>query len=325
MPSMSANGARSAVQLGDEVATALSEGAAVVALESTIIAHGVPRPRNQELAHELEDIVRQHGACPATIAVIDGVPKAGLDSSELDRIAKDSDFRKFGLRDLALAMAGHANGATTVSATAYVAARAGIRVFATGGVGGVHRGWAESWDESADLEALARTKVTVVCSGAKSILDVPATLQRLETLNVPIVGYRCREFPGFYLHSSHQPLDWWVEGPDEVAAIMLRQDDLGVSAALVVANPVPIEAQLDPDLHDKVLGAALDAAQREGVSGQELTPYLLARMVEGTSGASLEANLVAVKGNAALAAQVSMAWAARRTAVDGVQTGTVGP
>jgi pseudouridylate synthase len=309
MPVSPATGAPAVVELGDEVAHALARGDAVVALESTIISHGLPRPRNHELALALEGIVRDQGACPATIAVIDGTPKAGLNSGELERVAFEGGFRKLGLRDLALAMASSSSGATTVSATAYLAAKAGIRVFATGGLGGVHRGWTESWDESADLEALARTKVTVVCSGAKSVLDVPATLQRLETLNVPVLGFRCREFPGFYLHSSGERLDWWVEEADQVATVMSRQDKLGVTTALVLANPVPLEAQLDPELHDRVLTQALEAARADGVGGQALTPYLLARMFEGTAGASLEANVTAVKGNAALASRVATAWA----------------
>jgi pseudouridylate synthase len=240
-----------------------------------------------------------------------GKPRIGLSEIELERIAADTGFRKLGLRDLPVAMATGTSGATTVSATAYLAARGGLRVFATGGLGGVHRGWADSWDESADLETLSRTKITVVSAGVKSILDVPATLQRLETLNVTVLGYRTTEFPGFYLHSSGQPVDWVVDSPDGIVSVMQYQDELATCSALIIANAVEIKDQLDPDLHDQVLAGALAAAEREGVNGQRLTPYLLGQMVEGTNGASLEANLAAVRANVALAAKVSLAWSAR--------------
>jgi pseudouridine-5'-phosphate glycosidase len=198
-----------------------------------------------------------------------------------------------------------------VSATAFLAARAGIRVFATGGLGGVHRDWTSSWDESADLDLLSRTRITVVCSGVKSILDVPATLQRLETLNVTVAGYRTATFPGFYLHSSGEPVDWAVDSPQQVAAIMRGQDSLGgPESALVVANPVPQDEQLDPALHDRVLAEALAAADRERVTGQASTPFLLDYLAQHTGGASLEANLAAVRGNARLAAQIAASWSA---------------
>ena len=228
----------------------------------------------------------------------------------MERIAHDPDLRKLGFRDLAPALASGASGATTVSGTAFLAARAGIRVFGTGGLGGVHRGWVHVQDESADLGLLARTRITVVCAGVKSILDVPATLQRLETLGVGVLGYGTDRFPGFYLTDSGEPVDWTVRSPEEVAAVMRAQDALGGHrSALIVANPVPRGQQLDPALHDRVLAEALAAADREGVTGQAITPFLLAYLTDRTGGASLEANLAAVRGNVALAAGIAAAWA----------------
>ncbi|MEV6103394.1 pseudouridine-5'-phosphate glycosidase [Streptomyces sp. NPDC051940] len=291
--------------ISPEVRAALDTGRPVVALESTIIAHGLPRPRNAAVAAELEGLVRAGGAVPATVAVIDGTPRVGLGKEELDRVANDDGMRKLSVRDLAPAGALGASGATTVSATAYLAARAGIRVFATGGLGGVHRDWTATQDESADLGLLGRTRIAVVCAGVKSILDVPATLQRLETLGVTVLGYGTDEFPGFYLRSSGQPVDWTVGGPREAAAVLRTQDGLGVSAAVVVANPVPEAEQLDPALHDRVLAEGLAAAEREEVTGQAVTPYLLAYLTEHTAGASLEANLAAVRGNVRVGAEIA--------------------
>ncbi|HTX01258.1 MAG TPA: pseudouridine-5'-phosphate glycosidase [Acidimicrobiales bacterium] len=303
-----AGGDGSVAVLSEEVLEASQRREPIVALESTIISHGLPRPRNLEVAHELESIVQKNGACPATIAVLDGVPHIGLGPAELQRISSEEGTRKLGLRDLAVAMATRSTGATTVSATAFLAAACGIRVFATGGVGGVHRGWLQSWDESADLLALSRTHVTIVAAGVKSILDIPATVERLETLNVTVIGYGTAEFPGFYLHSSGHRLDWRVDSPATVAEVMRCQDALGDQGALFVANPVPPELQLDPALHDRVLAEALDSAEHAGIGGQALTPYLLDRMVRGTDGAALEANLAAVRGNCALAATIAAEW-----------------
>ncbi|MEU1347138.1 pseudouridine-5'-phosphate glycosidase [Streptomyces sp. NPDC005775] len=298
--------------LSAEVRAALAEHRPVVALESTIIAHGLPRPRNLRVAEELEQIVRSAGAVPATVAVLDGSARVGLDKTQLERVAEDPAMRKLGHRDLAPALATGASGATTVSATAFLAARAGLRVFATGGLGGVHRGWTETQDESADLRLLARTGITVVCAGVKSILDVPATLQRLETLGVGVLGYGTDRFPGFYLSSSGEPVDWTVRSPEEVADVMGAQDALGgPQAALIVANPVRREEQLDPVLHDRVLAEALDACRERGIAGQAVTPFLLDHLMRSTGGASLEANLAAVRGNVALAARIATAWAAR--------------
>ncbi|MFK0256844.1 pseudouridine-5'-phosphate glycosidase [Streptomyces sp. NPDC090445] len=299
--------------LSEEVREALEQGQPVVALESTIITHGLPRPRNLAVAAELEAIVRAEGAVPATIAVVDGVPHVGLDKEQLERIAGGEGVRKLGHRDLAPAVAAGATGATTVSATAFLAARAGLRVFATGGLGGVHREWAQTQDESADLRLLARTRITVVCAGVKSILDVPATLQRLETLGVTVVGYGTERFPGFYLASSGEPVDWTVHRPEEVAEVMAAQDLLGgPESALLVANPVDKAEQLDPGLHDRVLAEALDECRKQGITGQEVTPFLLGFLVRATGGASLEANLAAVRGNVALGAGIAGAWAARQ-------------
>lgn len=297
-----------AVRLSDEVGGALRERRPVVALESTIIAQGLPRPRNLEVARELEDIVRRRGACPATIAVLDGVACVGLDEAQLVRVAEDPSLRKLGRRDLPVALALRASGATTVSATVWLAAVAGIRVMGTGGIGGVHRGYSETFDESADLSVLSAARVTVVSAGVKSILDVPATLERLESLSVSVVGYRTEYFPGFYLHSSGRLVDWSVGTPAEVAEVMRRQDELGITSALLVANPVPEVQQLDPSAHDRALSEALASAQREGVTGQPLTPYLLASLVRATGGASLEANLAAVRGNVGLAADIAVAF-----------------
>ncbi|WP_086740872.1 pseudouridine-5'-phosphate glycosidase, partial [Streptomyces glaucescens] len=239
--------------VSEEVREAVAAGRPVVALESTIIAHGLPRPRNLQVALELEEAVRQEGAVPATVAVLDGRPRVGLDKQQVERIANEEGIRKLGHRDLALAAATGASGATTVSATALLAARAGVRVFATGGLGGVHRQWTVTQDESADLGLLARTRITVVCAGVKSILDVPATLQRLETLGVAVAGYGTDRFPGFYLSDSGHPVDWTLDSPRQVAEVMRAQETLRLpESALIVANPVPEAEQLDPELHARV-------------------------------------------------------------------------
>lgn len=297
---------RHAPVLSTEVRDALAEHRPVVALESTIIAHGLPRPRNLQVAMELEELVRKAGAVPATVAVLDGLAHVGLTTGQLERVAGDPAIRKLGHRDLAPALARGASGATTVSATAFLAARAGLGVFATGGLGGVHREWTETQDESADLRLLARTGITVICAGVKSILDVPATLQRLETLGVGVLGYGTDHFPGFYLSSSGEPVDWTVSTPQEVVDVMRAREELGgPAAALIVANPVPEEEQLDPEVHDRVLAQALDACRERGIVGQAVTPFLLEYLMRETDGASLEANLAAVRGNVQLAARIA--------------------
>ncbi|MET7390085.1 pseudouridine-5'-phosphate glycosidase [Streptomyces sp. NPDC005529] len=298
------------IVVSEEVREALDARRPVVALESTIIAHGLPRPRNLQVALELEEVVREEGAVPATIAVLDGRPHVGLDDKQVERVANEDGIRKLGHRDLPLAVASGASGATTVSATALLAARAGVRVFATGGLGGVHREWTVTQDESADLGLLARTRITVVCAGVKSILDVPATLQRLETLGVAVAGYGTDRFPGFYLSDSGHPVEWTLGSPEQVAEVMRAQDGLdSPESSLIVANPVPREEQLDPSLHARVLADALRACEAEGISGQAVTPFLLGYLVRHTDGASLSANLAAVRGNVRLAGRIAAAWA----------------
>jgi pseudouridylate synthase len=296
------------IEVAPEVAAALDSGGAVVALESTIIAHGLPRPENARIAREVEDAVRAAGAVPATIALLDGIVRVGLDDAALDAIASRDDVAKCSARDLPLAAARGASGATTVAATAHVAARAGIRLFATGGLGGVHREAQETWDESADLVALSRTDVCVVCAGVKSILDVAATLERLETLGVGVAGYGTDRFPGFYLADSGYPAPWRLDSPEEVAAALRARRELGIDSALVVANP--LDEQLDPALHERVLAEALAAAEAEGVRGRDVTPFLLARFHSETGGESLRANVRLVLRNAELAARIAVAAAA---------------
>ena len=270
-----------------EVAEALEKGSPVVALESTLISHGLPRPDNLEVAREAEGAVRAEGAVPATVGVIAGVAKVGLEAEDLELLATAENVRKLSARDLAVAAAKGSDGATTVAATAHFAALAGIRLFATGGLGGVHREARESWDVSADLATLARTPVAVVCSGVKSILDVPATLEHLETLGVPVVGFRTERFPGFYLTDSGSPLDWAVESEEEAARVIQALPTLGFeSSGLVVANPIPEAEQLDPGLHDRALRAGLEALRHRGVRGKEVTPFLLDHFVRETKGES---------------------------------------
>jgi pseudouridine-5'-phosphate glycosidase len=301
-----------------EVSEALAAGRPVVALESTLLAHGLPAPRNRVFAGELEALVRAHGAVPATIAVLDGVPTVGLEAAGLARITDPaSEALKLSVRDLAPAAALGRTGATTVASTAWLAARVGIRVFATGGLGGVHRvgagGHGEaSYDESADLPTLATTPITVVCAGVKSILDVGATLERLETLGVTVLGWRTSDFPGFYLPTTGHPLDWRVEDADQVAAVMTATTRLGTPGAVIVANPVAPGDALDRGLHDLVLAGALAAADRAGLRGKAVTPFLLAAFHRETAGASLEVNLAVVRGNARVAAAVAAAYVARR-------------
>jgi pseudouridylate synthase len=292
-----------------EVAGALAAGDPVVALESTIISHGLPRPDNLRVAREIEGTVRAAGAVPATIAVLDGAVRVGLDDAALATIA-GPDVAKVGVRDLAIALVRGIPGATTVASTAYLADLAGIRVFGTGGLGGVHRAAAESYDESADLFTLAETPVTVVCAGVKSILDVPATLERLESLSVGLVGYRTDRFPGYYRSDSGQPVPWRVDSPAEIAEIMAARNRLAQRQALVVANPLPESEQLDPRLHDRVLATGLTELSASGVRGKDVTPFLLAYFHEHTAGASLAANVRLVLGNAELAARIAAAYAA---------------
>jgi pseudouridine-5'-phosphate glycosidase len=300
-------------RVSEEVADALAERRPVVALESTIISHGLPRPRNREAAADFESVLRAAGVVPATIAVLDGVPRVGLDEAGLDRIA-DEDLVKASIRDLPVLTARGGSAATTVAATMRLAALAGVRVFATGGLGGVHRGYVTTFDESADLGALAAHPVAVVCAGVKSVLDIGATLERLETLSVPVVGYRTDVFPSFWLPDSGHALDWRVDAPGEVAAILAAQDALaqpGATPGLVVANPVPGDLAWERVEHDRVLAAAFAAADAAKVRGKAVTPFLLSFIVQASGGRSLEVNLALARNNVAVAAQVAAAYAAR--------------
>jgi pseudouridine-5'-phosphate glycosidase len=298
------------VLIHPEVSAALADGRPVVALESTIISHGLPRPDNLRIAREIEDAVRAGGAVPATIAVLDGDAHIGLADDALDRVAGDDSVVKVSVRDVATVAARGGVGATTVASTAHLAARAGIRVFATGGLGGVHRGARDTWDESADLITLSRTPVLVVCAGVKSILDVAATLERLETLNVGVLGYRTDRFPGFYRADSGHPLDWRVESAAEVAAVLRARELLGTDAyGMVLANPIPSADELDAELHDRVLRGGLAAADAAGIHGKEVTPFLLDYFHRETHGASLAANVALVLSNARLAGEVAAQFA----------------
>ena len=291
------------MRVHEEVRTALDEGRPVVALESTIIAHGLPRPDNLRVAREIEDVVRSGGAVPATIAIVGGEVRIGLDDDALDALANTDGVAKCGVRDLAPVLARRAFGATTVAATSHLAERAGIRVFATGGLGGVHRGAAETFDESADLGTLARVGICVVCAGVKSILDIPATLERLETLNVTVLGYKTDTFPAFYLTSSGIPVTWRVDTPAEAADVLRARLAVGAPGAVVVANP--LDEQMDPDLHERTLRDGLEAAAAAGVKGRDVTPFVLERFHSRTEGESLRANVRLVLRNAALAAQIA--------------------
>ncbi len=301
----------SLVEVSPPVSAALRSGAPVVALESTIISHGLPRPGNLDAAREFEAILAGQGVTAATIALIDGVPKIGLTADDLVRIATDDSVVKVSSRDIAIAVAQKVTGGTTVAATSALAARAGIRVFATGGLGGVHRGASETFDESADLTVLSRTPVTVVSAGVKSILDIPATLERLETLGVAVVGYRTSRFPAFWLSDSGCDLDWRVDSAAEIAGIMAARDAFGEQAALLVANPLPPGQQLDPRLLEGALAAALAAADAQGIRGKAVSPFLLEEIQQVTGGVSVGVNLDIARGNIDLAAKISQQWTER--------------
>ncbi len=292
------------IRLRPEVAEALAWGRPVVALESTLIAHGVPQPENLALARELEAIVDSEGGVPATVGVIHGQPTVGLTAEELERIATGAEIPKLSVRDLGPAAARGSDGATTVAATALLASRVGIRVFATGGLGGVHRETRDTWDESADLTTLSRTPLGVVCAGVKSILDVGATLERLETLSVSVIGYGTNRFPGFFVTDSGFTIDWSVDSPGEAAEVIKAQvHDAGV----VIANPVAPSDQLDPELHWRVLSDGLAAVRDQGIRGKAITPFLLEYFRVHTGGASLQVNLTLVRANARLATQIAAA------------------
>lgn len=293
------------VTLSPEVAEAKSAGRAIVALESTVISHGLPWPDNLKLAQELESIVRHHGAVPATIAIIEGNVKAGLSPNEMERLATgDTPVRKVSRRDFGSVIAHREYGATTVAGTMLVAYMAGIRVFATGGIGGVHRGAA--WDVSADLPELSRTPVAVVCAGTKSILDLPRTLEWLETYGVPVVGYQTREFPAFYTPTSGLMLQDSVHHPQEAAALLAAHWGFGMRSGVLITAPIPASAALDPAKIEADIQQALADADAKHVVGKDITPFLLSRLVEISGGESLQANLALLRNNASVAAQIAV-------------------
>jgi pseudouridylate synthase len=293
--------------LSDEVSDAIASGRGVVALESTIISHGLPTETSARTAREIEAAVRRAGAVPATVAVVDGAVRVGLTDDALVRVAEEDGVVKTSVRDLGPVLAKGLTGATTVAATSYVAHLAGIRVFATGGLGGVHRGARDTWDESADLAALAAAPVTVVCAGVKSILDTAATLERLESLSVPVLGYRTDALPGFYVRDAGLPVPWRVDSAAEVAAVMRARAALRLPQGMVVAQPVAAADEMDRDLHDRTLAEGLAEVGRRGVVGKDVTPFLLAWFHEHTGGASLAANVALVLANAELAAAIATA------------------
>jgi len=295
------------LQIKPEVQTALAAKQPVTAFESTVIAHGLPHPQNIETARKLEQIVREERALPVTIAVIEGKLCVGLVDDQIERVATANDMKKLSTRDLAIAIARDWNGATTVAATMWIAHRAGINVFATGGIGGVHRGSLP--DVSADLPELARTPMIVVCSGAKIVLDLPATHEWLETNGITVVGYQCDEMPAFYSRTSGLPVDVRCDSPNEVVKLFETQRQLGMASALLVTVPVPAEAEVDAALLNRVLAESLAKADREQVAGRDLTPYLLARMAEQSEGATLRANIALLENNARVASQIARALA----------------
>jgi pseudouridine-5'-phosphate glycosidase len=299
------------ISIHPEVAEALAAGQSVVALESTIISHGLPRPDNLRVAREIEAAVRAGGAVPATIALVAGTARIGLDDAALEMVASGERVVKVSTRDLATVAARGGHGATTVAATAHLATQVGIDVFATGGLGGVHRDARHTWDESADLLALASLPVTVVCAGVKSILDVGATLERLETLGVAVLGYGTDAFPGFYLRDSGHRVDWRVDSAAEVAAVMHAREALGTARrGLVVANPLPESEQVDAALHERLLTGGLAAASTAGVEGKDVTPFLLEFFHRESGGVTLTANIHIILRNATLAAQIAVAASA---------------
>ena len=294
--------------LNDEVASALADGRPVVALESTIISHGMPYPRNVEMAVEVEQIIRDGGATPATIAVLDGIPRIGLDRAELETLATHPDVAKVSLRDLPHIMARGAHGATTVASTMRLASLAGIAVFVTGGLGGVHKGAETSFDVSADLTELGQTDVAVVSAGVKSILDIGLTLETLETLGVPVVVHGSDEFPSFYSRSSGFDAPLRSDSAEELAAIMKAKWDLGLRGAVSIANPVPAEDEMPRAEIDGLIAQALAECDERGIHGKEITPFLLGRIVELSGGRSLETNIALVRANARLGAAVAAAY-----------------
>ena len=298
------------LDVAPEIASAVEQGDPVVALESTIIAHGMPYPGNLETAREVQRIIRAEGALPATIAVLDGRLKVGLDEAALRRVAQSPDMAKASVRDLPILMAQHRDGATTVASTMRIAAMAGIRVFATGGIGGVHRGAEITGDVSADLTELAESPVAVVSAGAKAILDLPRTLEMLETLSVPVIGYRCDEFPAFYSRTSGLRVTARAESPDEIAAMLAARWRLSGKGGVLVANPIPAADEIPAAQIEGQIAAALKEATARGIAGKDVTPFLLARIRDLTHGESQRANVALVLNNAHVAARIARALSA---------------
>lgn len=301
------------IDYSNEVARAFSRGEAVVALESTIISHGMPYPENVTTAQTLEDTIREAGAIPATIAVLDGRIKIGLATEQIEFLGQADNIKKASRRDLPVLIAEGSHAATTVAATMIAAALAGIRVFATGGIGGVHRGAENTFDISADLQELSRTSVTVVCAGAKAILDLQLTLEYLETLGVPVLGYGTDELPAFYSRSSGLKVDHRIDTPDQAAAILAAKWTCGLEGGVLIANPIPEEFSMQKEKIDNAIEVALAEARRIGIFGKELTPFLLEKIKELTGGESLSANIELVKNNAAVAARIAVAYTARNS------------
>ncbi|MFF4778287.1 pseudouridine-5'-phosphate glycosidase [Microtetraspora fusca] len=301
---------RLAIHVSDDVTRALEAGAPVVALESTIFTHGLPRPRNLAVALEAEERIRAEGGVPATIGVFAGVPTVGLTAEQIATLSETDDIDKVSLRDLPVVAGLGRHGGTTVAATAYLANRVGVRVFATGGLGGVHRGASETFDESADLTTLAVTPITIISAGVKSILDIGATLERFETLNIPVIGYGTRRYPGFYVSDSGYELHYSVNSPEEAAKIISARDELGLRQAVLLANPVDESRQLPPEVLDDVLRRAWAEADRQGIGGNAATPFLLDFIQRDTGGRSLEVNVDVYRGNVTLAAKVAAALSA---------------
>jgi len=291
------------LQIRPEIQSALAANKPVVALESTVIAHGLPQPQNLETALRLEQIVRQEGSTPATIAVLGGRLCVGLDQQQLEHLATSTDIKKLSTRDLAVALANEWDGATTVASTMWIAHRAGIKVFATGGIGGVHRGPLP--DVSADLPELAHTPMIVVCSGAKIVLDLPATREWLETYGVTIVGYGCDEMPAFYSRESGLPVDVRCDSPEAVMRLFNTQRELGVAGALLVTVPVPAAAEIAEEVLERILDQSLRDAEESHITGRDLTPFLLARMAALSEGATLRANIALLKSNVLVAARIA--------------------
>ena len=300
-----------ALRISDEVKEALANGTPVVALESTIFTHGLPRPRNVEVAMRGEEIIREAGGVPATIGVVHGQPVVGLSADEIKELAYDDDVTKASVRDLSYCAVSKKNAGTTIAATGLLARAAGIDVFSTGGLGGVHHGAAQSFDESADIYSLAETPIVLVSSGAKAILDISATLERFESLSIPVVGYRTDRYPGFYVVDSGYDLTARVEKPEDVAAMVETQKALGITSAILVANPVPADEQLDPQELEAVLAKAWEAAEQQGIHGQASTPFLLDFIRQATQGRSLDANVALYYNNIRVGVSIAAALVGR--------------